>query len=113
MNAAGAVPQHGFDRHSLRVDGGHPGARPYRFVIHDRDGIFSKELDKSDGERVSLTEIENPSLRPWIANAARRENSSRRGRRRERIPIPKTRPPKQRSAQDCRARTIKILLHTS
>jgi hypothetical protein len=24
-----------------------PGGHPYRFVIHDRDSIFSKELDKA------------------------------------------------------------------
>ena len=40
-----------------------PGDHPYRFVIHDRDGIFSRELDKAvtdRGVRVLPTPVRGP-----------------------------------------------------
>ena len=42
---------------------GLPGDHPYRFVIHDRDSIFSKELDQSVttmGVRVLRTPVRAP-----------------------------------------------------
>jgi hypothetical protein len=40
-----------------------PGDHPYRFLIHDRDGIFSKELDgevTAMGVRVLRTPVRAP-----------------------------------------------------
>ena len=45
-----------------------PGGHPYRFVIHDRDSIFSKELDKAVtdmGVRILRTPVRAP-----LANSA-------------------------------------------
>jgi hypothetical protein len=52
-----------------------PGDHPYRFVIHDRDSIFSSELDKAVtamGVRMLRTPVRSPQ-----ANAICERRSAR------------------------------------
>lgn len=56
-----------------------PGSHPYRFLIHDRDRIFSKELDEAVttmGVRVLRTPVRAPkanSICERLVGTARRE----------------------------------------
>ena len=56
-----------------------PGDHPYRFLIHDRDSIFSKQLDKGVtdlGVRVLRTPVRAPmanSVRERLGGSLRRE----------------------------------------
>ncbi len=50
-----------------------PGDHPYRFLIHDRDSIFSKDLDKqvvAMGVRVLRTPVRAPPKRTPYASAS-------------------------------------------
>ena len=56
-----------------------PGEHPYRFVIHDRDSIFSKELDRGVtdlGVRVLRTPVRAPQGKLRM-RAVRRKPASR------------------------------------
>ena len=56
-----------------------PGGHPYRFVIHDRDSIFSKELDEAVtamGVRILRTPVKAPlanAVCERLVGTARRE----------------------------------------
>ncbi len=56
-----------------------PADHPYRFVLHDRDSIFSQELDKSVtrlGERVLRTPVRAPRANAYcerLGGSLRRE----------------------------------------